>query len=381
MPSSRDRAFEPQRFAAVAKFVSSGTTTRRDSRGKYPLYGSTGQIDRTNRREFTGPSILVARVGANAGSIYVVDGSYGVTDNTLVVRLAPGHNRSFFAQYLELAELNRMVYGSGQPLVTGSMLKNLDVPVVDSAEQARVAAALDDVNEFIATLERLVAKKQAIKEGMMQQLLTGRTRLLSFTDDWELGQIADLARVSGGGTPSTSVASYWNGNVPWFTPAEIKRGGSGLVSRSERTISEEGLAHSAAALLPAGTVLVTSRASIGNCAVAAVPVTTNQGFASMIPKDLRSTWFLYYWTQHNRGALESRSAGSTFLEISASEVAAIPISSPPLEEQAAIGSTLRDADVELDKLNERLAKARSIKQGMMQQLLTGRVRLPVEDAA
>lgn len=213
----------------------------------------------------------------------------------------------------------------------------------------------------------------------MQQLLTGRVRLPSHGGSWSDSTVGSLARVTGGGTPSTRVASYWGGGIPWFTPAEIKAEGSGLVSKSERTISQDGLTHSSATLLPAGSVLVTSRASIGNCAVLEVPGTTNQGFASLVPKDPRSTWFLYFWIQQNRAALESRAAGSTFLEISAGKVSQIPLSAPGIDEQHAIGRALRDSDLELDALRSRLQKARAIKTGMMQQLFTGPTRLLVPE--
>jgi len=262
--------------------------------------------------------------------------------------------------------------------ITNGSLNSFAVALPSAAEQRVIVAKLQDIDRLVTTFERLIAKRQAIKQGMMQQLLTGRTRLPGFEQEWTEATISSLARVTGGGTPSTRVPAYWGGDIPWFTPAEIRADGSGLVSRSERTITLDGLANSAASLLPAGTVLVTSRASIGNCAVAAAPVTTNQGFASMIPKDGRSTWFLYYWTQQNGSELECRAAGSTFLEISASKVASIPMRQPDLDEQEAIGQALRDADLELDALGARLAKARAIKTGMMQQLLTGRARLSVE---
>ncbi|MEI2671074.1 MAG: restriction endonuclease subunit S [Marmoricola sp.] len=265
--------------------------------------------------------------------------------------------------------------------ITNGSLNSFVVALPTAPEQQAITASLQDADRLIATLERLIAKKQAIKQGMMQQLLTGRTRLPGFEGEWTVTPVGSLARVTGGGTPSTGVSSYWGGGIPWFTPAEISSGGAGLVATSERTITQDGLANSAATLLPEGSVLVTSRASIGNCAVAAVPVATNQGFTSMIPRDRRSTWFLYYWVQQYRAEFESRSAGSTFLEISASKVAAIPLAAPGLPEQQAIGEVLRDADTELDALKSRLAKARAIKAGMMQQLLTGRTRLPVEAAS
>jgi type I restriction enzyme S subunit len=270
--------------------------------------------------------------------------------------------------------------GNAITRLTLAKIRSLRVPLPRVEEQQRIAAALGDTDDLVAGLERMLAKKQAVKQGMMQQLLTGRARLPGYIEPWANSTVTDLARVAGGGTPSTRVSTYWGGNIPWFTPAEISSDGSGLVSRSHRTITSQGLASSAATLLPAGTVLVTSRASIGNCAVAAVPVATNQGFASLIPKDSRSTWFLYYWMQQNRSELESRAAGSTFLEISAGKVAAIPLAHPSPDEQEAIGDALHDTDRVIDALGLRLAKARHVKQGMLQGLLTGRTRLPVKEA-
>lgn len=193
---------------------------------------------------------------------------------------------------------------------------------------------------------------------------------------WQEVTIGTLANVVGGGTPSTRIPEYWAGDIPWFTPAEIPETGAGVVTRSKRSITREGLAKSAAKLLPAGTVLVTSRASIGNCAIAGVPVTTNQGFASLIPKDFRSTRYLYYWVQQNRGKLLSRAAGSTFLEISAPKVREIELLAPSAGEQERIGVALSDADDLIATLERLIAKKQAIKQGMMQQLLTGRTRLP-----
>ena len=255
----------------------------------------------------------------------------------------------------------------------------LTLPSVE--RQHEIVEALGDADEHIATLGRTISKKQAIKRGMMQQLLTGKTRLPSFTKEWADSTIRALANVAGGGTPSTRVGAYWGGGIPWFTPADIKEEGSGLVSDSSRTITHDGLANSAATLLPEGSVLVTSRASIGNCAVAKVPVATNQGFTSMIPTDRRSTWFLYYWVQQHRSELETRAAGSTFLEIGASKVAGIPLEVPTLDEQQLIGEALLDVDAELDALRRRIGKARDVRRGMAQELLSGQDSIPAATGA
>lgn len=330
----------------------------------------------------TGDSLICVR-GSSTGRTNIADRPYCIGRGVAAIRASRGNDQTFvqYALAAVVVDLLKMQTGSTFPSIDARAIRGASVLIPSVTEQRRIGEALLDADELIAGLERKIAKKQAIKQGMMQQLLTGRTRLPGYTEPWVDANVADLARVAGGGTPSTRVANYWGGDIPWFTPAEITAKGSGLVSRSERTITSEGLANSSATLLPPGTVLVTSRASIGNCAIAAVPVTTNQGFASMVPKDSRSTWFLYYWTQQNRLELESRAAGSTFLEISARRVAAVPLARPHLDEQEAIGEALRDADRELDVLGVRLAKARAIKTGMVQELLSGRIRLPVREAA
>lgn len=261
--------------------------------------------------------------------------------------------------------------------ITNGSLNGFVVTLPSESEQQAITERLQDVDRLIATLKRLISKKHAIKQGMMQELLTGRTRLPGFQESWVQTKIGKLASVFGGGTPSTKTPSYWNGDIPWFTPGEILKNGSGLIKSSERSITSEGLQRSGAKLLPANSILVTSRASLGHCAVAEVPVATNQGFTSLVPKDSRSSWFLYYWMQHNRHELQTRAAGSTFLEISSSKVESIPITIPSIREQEAVAGVLRDADNEIDALDRRLESTRSIKQGMMQELLTGRVRLPV----
>lgn len=103
---------------------------------------------------------------------------------------------------------------------------------------------------------------------------------------------------------------------------------------------------------------------------------TNQGFASLVPNDRRSTWFLYYWIQQNRSKLVSLAAGSTFLEISGAAVGEVELFAPGLAEQDRIGDALKDADNTIDLLEHAIAKKQAIKQAMMQQLLTGRTRLP-----
>ena len=142
------------------------------------MHGSTGIIGYCEQPEYEGDAILAARVGANAGRLNLVSGKYGVTDNTILLRLRSNFCLPFFWRQLDARKLNSMVFGSGQPLITGSQIKALSVSVPPLPEQRAIAAALGDVDALLAGLDRLIAKKRALKQAMMQELLTGKIRLV-----------------------------------------------------------------------------------------------------------------------------------------------------------------------------------------------------------
>ena len=188
-------------------------------------------------------------------------------------------------------------------------------------------------------------------------------------EDWNVLTINDVATVIGGGTPSTVVSEYWNGNINWFTPTEI--GKNKYSYQSKRKITSLGLSNSSAQILPIGTILMSTRASIGDLSILLTEATTNQGFQSLIAKNDFYNEFLYYLVQNNKSKLIKNSSGSTFLEISPNKVKSIEIPIPPtLEEQKAIATALSDVDELISNLDKLITKKKAIKQGAMQQLLT-----------
>jgi type I restriction enzyme, S subunit len=149
--------------------------------GYFPVYGSTGIIGRSIKGDYSGRAILIARVGANAGKLTVVEGEYGVTDNTIILQINNSVLWSYVWRQLEAKRLNSMVFGSGQPLITGTQIKHILIPFPPTkAEQEATIGALDDADALIETLEHLLAKKRHLKQGAMQELLTGQTRLPGF---------------------------------------------------------------------------------------------------------------------------------------------------------------------------------------------------------
>lgn len=379
--ASERPALNHQPLAAITTSLSSGTTTARDLRGRNPLYGSTGRIGSTNRTEFTGPSILVARVGANAGSVYAVDGSYGVTDNTLVVRLKPGNSAKYVTELLLYAKLNRMVYGSGQPLVTGTMLKQLDIPAIPHDEQACIAEALQDADNLIATLERLIAKKLAIKQGTMQQLLTGRTRLPGFADEWRQSVVGEEFDVQLGKRLDAAVnrgalkTCINNRGVRWGRILLNEAIKAPLTHLDIQTLK----------LVP-GDVLICEGGEIGRSAVwrGELPeayflntlhrLRSKGGFNPYLLAAFFERWV-------DTGELSAVVGKATLAHLTKENLVRVPVLVPRRDEQERIAAILTEADDELDALRSRLTKAGDIKQGMMQQLLTGRTRLPIEVAS
>jgi len=307
----------------------------------------------------------------------------GLGGDVLIIRIDRTRADSRFLAYAIRNDANQvlaLVRGSTVYHLYAADMRHFEVPLLPVIEQKRIADALSDNDALIAALERLITKKQAIKQGMMQELLTGRTRLPGFAGAWRDVELGDMAEIVSGGTPSSGTQAYWDGGIPWATPTDITNESGRYLRRTARTISASGLEHSAARLLPAGSLLLCTRATVGEVKIAAVPAATNQGFKSLVPKADVSSEFLYYKIVTLRDALTSKGSGSTFLEVSKRDVGKLLLQVPDADEQVAVAKALADADEEIDLLRVRLNKARDIKQGMMQELLTGRTRLPVQEA-
>lgn len=162
---------------------------------------------------------------------------------------------------------------------------------------------------------------------------------------WDKVRVEEFANVIGGGTPSTSNASLWDGDVPWITPKDLSGYQLRYISRGERNITEEGLRRSSARLVPEKTVLLTTRAPVGYVAIAQNPLCTNQGFKNLICDPEKAHYeFIYYLLKHNRELLESQATGSTYKELSAGRLRKIELRIPGTPVQRRIASILSAYD-------------------------------------
>jgi type I restriction enzyme S subunit len=193
----------------------------------------------------------------------------------------------------------------------------------------------------------------------------GTARFPSLPTDWEIKRLDEVATVQGGSTPSTDEDEYWSGDIPWATPTDLTVLQGNTVSDTEDKITEAGLESTSTHVLPPYSVLLTSRASIGKCAVNTVPMATNQGFQSLIPGEGVNTWYLYYVTTEMAPYLKSLGAGSTFSEISKREVQRVQIPVPPMEEQLRIATALYTIEETASQAKKRANHAERVRKGIL----------------
>ena len=356
--------------------TASGRTKNWSSDGAYPVHGSTGIIGYTQNPEYKGRAILVARVGANAGKINLADNDYGVTDNTIILKIRESHHTDFIIHLLNQINLNRLVFGSGQPLLTGTQIKQLKISVPPIEEQRAIASALSDMDALLAKLDQLIAKKRDIKQAAMQELLTGRRRLPGFSDTWKFRVLRDLLT-----QPATygivTAGNFQRTGIPMIRGGDIK---NGSIGNEMPFVSEEKNFEYARTITQAGDVLICLVGYPGESAkvpehLSGSNISRSAGLLRLSPQLDPDYLVCYLNSTAGRKNFLTPSAGSAQLVVNLKDLNLLKARFPEVPEQQAIASIQLDLDAEITTLEARREKTRLIKQGMMQELLSGRVRL------
>ena len=169
---------------------------------------------------------------------------------------------------------------------------------------------------------------------------------------WQWLRLGDVGAIVGGGTPRSGESSFWSDgqDIPWLTPADMRKQPSRYISRGERDITSEGLSRSSAQMLPAGSVLFSSRAPIGHVGIAANPLSTNQGFKSCVPYISAMSDYLYVFLKYAGPGIDEQASGPTFKEVAGKEFALIPVPFAPLAEQHRIVAKVDELMGLIDRL-------------------------------
>ena len=176
---------------------------------------------------------------------------------------------------------------------------------------------------------------------------------------WLWVHISELGEVISGGTPSTKEPAFWGEDVVWFAPSDLTGYKSKYIAKGAKSLSMKGLKNSSARIMPAGTVMFSSRAPIGYVAISRVEAATNQGFKSVVPSDAVFNEYLYFYLKASKQLAEDRATGTTFKEISGSAFSVLPVPLPPLPEQHRIVAKIEELFSELDASEESLTRARA----------------------
>ncbi len=351
------------------------TSAKIDQFSKYPCYGGNGLRGFTNTFTHDGSYALVGRQGALCGNVLGVEGSFFASEHAIVVTASAGSDIRWLTFVLKQMRLNQYSESSAQPGLSVAKLLKLDLALPPTkTEQEAIARALGDAGAFAESVEQLLNKKRQLKQGALQELLTGKRRLPGFNGEWEVKQLGDLADMGSGGTPLSTNLDFYGGDIPWVSISDMTKCGK-TISTTDRSLSSSGLDNSTAQVWPAGTVLYAMYASLGECSIAGVPLCSSQAILGIRVRSRLDNQFLYYYLSSIKAQVKTMGQHGTQANLNKGMVQGFELRLPPSDEQTAIAAILSDMDLEIAALVANHAKASALKQGMMQELLTGRIRL------
>ncbi len=356
-----------ENFAVIT--TGSKNTQDRVEDGQYPFFVRSQTVERINSYSFDGEAVLTAGDGVGTGKVFhYINGRFDVHQRVYrISNFSDRVNGYFFYLYFNKHFYNRimqMTAKSSVDSVRRDMISRMQVALPPTeAEQRAIATALSDVDELLGGLDRLIAKKRDLKQAVMQQLLTGQTRLPGFHGEWEVKRLGDVAEIVIGQSPSSSNYNTTGMGLP------LIQGNADIDNRKTikriftTQITKRG---------KSGDILMSVRAPVGEVSRAVFDVCLGRGVCAI----RYDNDFMYHCLIYLEPTWAKHSKGSTFDSVNSADVKALEINLPTdLPVQTAIADVLTEMDAELAVLEQRREKTRALKQAMMQELLTGKTRL------
>jgi type I restriction enzyme S subunit len=359
----------------------------------YPVYGSNGIVGYHGKYMINGPGIIVGRKGS-VGAVHWSSNSFWPIDTAYYVNTQKDIDLRWFYWSLQFLGLNRLDSSTGVPGLNRNDVYRLKLEEPTHAEQYRIAEIIDTIDDTIQRTEQLIAKLKSVKQGLLHDLLTrgldenGQLRdpiahpeqfkdspLGIIPNEWDVYPINEIGKIVGGTTPSRVVPSYWGGIIPWITPTDMSKLRTDYISGGQDWLTQKGLDSCSAYLLPIGSIVVTTRATLGLAAITQRELATNQGFKNIITNDGWDNRFVCYKIRALSNEMVRRASGTTFLEISGTQFALLEIAAPApgSNEQDMIASAIAAHNQRIATEEIYLEKLKAIKKGLMHDLLTGKV--------
>ena len=328
--------------------------TGKIKKGSYPVVYSNGISNYHNEFKVKGPGVITGRSGT-IGKVHYSDGNYWPHNTALWVTDFKDNNPRFIYYLYTYVNLEKFATGSGVPTLNRNDVHSFEVLVPSCSEQKSIAEALSDTDSLIQSIEKLIDKKKKIKQGTMQQLLTGKKRLPGFSGEWVVRRLGDIVSINKGQLITEKNAQ--DGTIPVIAGGKKPSYYHSFSNRQGKTITIS------ASGANAGYVgFYTEPIFASDCST----IGENNGY---------SIEFIYYQLSMLQENIYYAQTGGAQPHIHPKDLKPLLVNYTNLKEQKAIAQVLSDMDAEIEALEEKLEKYKTIKQGMMQELLTGRIRL------
>ncbi len=313
--------------------------------GPYPYYGASGVVDHVDSYIFDGENLLVAEDGENLRTrqtpvAFLARGKYWVNNHAHIVRGNQLSDTRFLMYALSQADISAYLTGSTMPKLTQANMNRIPVPLPPLPIQKRIAhilGTLDDkielnrrMNETLEGMARAIFQSWFIDFDPVHAKAAGRntglpkpiadlfpvefqnSELGLIPKGWRVLRFSDSVEVAGGGTPRTSVAEYWNGEIPWYSVVDAPRAGDVFVINTEKRVTSAGIENSSANILPAGVTIVSARGTVGKIALTGAPMAMNQSCYALRGKGGGASYYTYFTTRCAIAAMQQLAHGSVF---------------------------------------------------------------------
>lgn len=339
---------------------------------------------------------VLISVRAPVGAVNIADRNYCIGRGLAAIRVA-GIKPSLAAHLIarQSNALRRVAQGTTFEAISKGDLLKLELRLPPANELSLIAKILDTLDTAIRETEAIIEKLKAVKQGLLHDLLTRgfdangelrpphseaphlykQSQLGCIPREWEVSGLDEVSIRGSGHTPSKTVASYWNGGVKWVSLADSHRLDRIYISETDKQISAQGLANSSAVVHPAGSVILSRDAGVGKSAVLTEDMAVSQHFMAWRCGEQLNNLFLYFYLQREKPRFEAIAMGSTVKTIGLQFFKSFAIRLPARIEQDHIADVLMNAEQDLASHVAELAKFRQQKIGLMDDLLTGRVRV------
>lgn len=374
-PTIRFRGFtddwEQRKLSTVTDCIDTGKSKFSSKKsGLYKILGSTSIIGYDDTYDYEGNFLLTARVGANAGNLYRYAGKVKISDNTVFIQ---SKHIDFLFCLLTHFDIKKLSFGTGQPLIKASELRNLQLlmPVNDS-EKEKIGKVFSDLDNFITLHQRKLDQLKKLKKYFLQNMFPAkgekvpRIRFKGFTGDWEQHKLYEIGQIITGTTPPTSDAENYNGDLLFVSPADIDD--NRYITKTITTVSEKGF-NTGREIRKGASLFVSIGSSIGKVAQMAEKAITNQQINAVVPNDNYDEDFVFSLLETQSSNVKAIASNQAVPIVNKSTFSNIDVLVPPnITEQQKMGKYFANLDNLITLHQRKLNQLQTMKKFMLQNL-------------